>query len=93
MARQQGKNKHVKQKSKGQYSKFWVSFIITCNVIFTIAILISFWKTGMEPSILIGAWFSFTTVELWQLARIKKVKIDREISEIKYGDSDYDRGY
>lgn len=81
MARQQGKNKHVK-KSEVQYSKFWVSFIITCNVIFTVAILISFWKTGMEPSTLIGAWFSFTTVELWQLARIKKEKIKKEIKEI-----------
>ena len=81
MARQQSKNKHVK-KSKSQYSKFWVSFIITCNVIFTIAILISFWKTGMEPSTLIGAWFSFTTVELWQLARIKKEKIRKEIKEL-----------
>lgn len=77
MAGQQGKNKYVRKK-EGQYSKFWVSFIITCNVIFTVAILISFWKTGMEPSTLIGAWFSFTTVELWQLARIKKEKIRKE---------------
>lgn len=83
MARQQGKNKYVKKKSKGQYSKFWVSFIITCNVIFTVAILISFWKTGMEPSTLIGAWFSFTTVELWQLARIKKEKIRKEIKDFR----------
>lgn len=82
MARQQSKNKYVK-KSKGQYSKFWVSFIITCNVIFTIVILISFWKTGMEPSTLIGAWFSFTTVELWQLARIKKEKIRKEFQELR----------
>nr|DAX73350.1 MAG TPA: hypothetical protein [Caudoviricetes sp.] len=51
-------------------------------MIFTVAILISFWKTGMEPSTLIGAWFSFTTVELWQLARIKKEKIRKEIKEI-----------
>ncbi|MDU5274376.1 MAG: hypothetical protein E6163_00485 [Peptoniphilus lacydonensis] len=36
----------------------------------------------MEPSTLIGAWFSFTTVELWQLARIKKEKIRKEIKEI-----------
>lgn len=42
---------------------------------FTVVVLIAFFKTGMEPSTLIGAWFSFTTVELWQLARIKKAKI------------------
>lgn len=82
MAGQQSTNKHVR-KREGRYSKFWVSFIITCNVIFTVAILISFWKTGMEPSTLIGAWFSFTTVELWQLARIKKEKIRKEFQELR----------
>ncbi len=82
MAGQQSTNKHVR-KREGQYSKFWVSFIITCNVIFTVAILISFWKTGMEPSTIIGAWFSFTTVELWQLARIKKEKIRKEFRKFR----------
>lgn len=79
-----------KKKSKGQYSKALVTLIILMNVIFTIAVFIVFARTGSEPSTLIATWFSFTTVELWSLARIKKKKIDREISEIKYGGSDYD---
>lgn len=79
-----------KKKSKGQYSKALVTLIILMNIIFTIAVFIVFARTGSEPSTLIATWFSFTTVELWSLARIKKKKIDREINEIKYGGSDYD---
>lgn len=79
-----------KKKGKGQYSKALVTLIICLNIIFTVAVFFVFAKTGSEPSTLIATWFSFTTVELWSLARIKKKKIDREISEIKYGGSDYD---
>lgn len=79
-----------KKKGKGQYSKALVTLIILMNIICTIAVFIVFARTGSEPSTLIATWFSFTTVELWSLARIKKKKIDREISEIKYGGSDYD---
>lgn len=73
-----------RRRGKGQYSKFWVSFIISCNILFTVVVLIAFFKTGMEPSTLIGAWFSFTTVELWQLARIKKEKIKKNFEEDYY---------
>lgn len=79
-----------KKKGKGQYSKALVTLIILLNIIFTIAVFVVFERTGSEPSTLIATWFSFTTVELWSLARIKKKKIDREISEMKYGGSDYD---
>lgn len=79
-----------KKKGKGQYSKALVTLIILMNIFFTIAVFFVFARTGSEPSTLIATWFSFTTVELWSLARIKKKKIDREISEIKYGGSDYD---
>lgn len=79
-----------KRKNKGQYSKALVALIICLNIIFTIAVFFVFARTGSEPSTLIATWFSFTTVELWSLARIKKKKIDREISELKFGGSDYD---
>lgn len=79
-----------KKKNKGQYSKALVTLIICLNIIFTIAVFFVFARTGSEPSTLIATWFSFTTVELWSLARIKKKKIDREISELKFGGSDYD---
>lgn len=79
-----------KKEKQGQYSKALVTLIIFLNIVFTVAVFFVFARTGSEPSTLIATWFSFTTVELWSLARIKKKKIDREISEIKYGGSDYD---
>ena len=65
-------------KKKSNYSKFIVAFVITANVLFTSAVLWVFLRTSAEPTTLIGAWFGFTTVELWQLATIKKKKIDKE---------------
>ena len=79
-----------KKKGKGQYSKALVSLILFLNIVFTVAVFFVFARTGSEPSTLIATWFSFTTVGLWSLARIKKKKIDREINEIEYGGSDYD---
>lgn len=64
----------AKKKKDSFFSKFIVSAVISLNVIFTIAVLTIFLKTSTEPSSLIVAWFSFTTVELWSLAGIKKAK-------------------
>ena len=61
----------------GRFSKFIIVFVIAVNVAFTIAVLWLFYKTSTEPVALIGAWFAFTTVEVWQLANIKKKKIDK----------------
>ena len=61
-----------------KFSKKIVSFIIAANVIFTIAILYVFLQVGSEPYGLVGAWFSFTTVELWSLASIKKTEAKNE---------------
>ena len=72
------KKKEV-EKPKKEYSKIIVSAIIVVNVLFTLCIMILFLKKGSEPVGLIGAWFSFTTVELWNLAKIKTKKIDKEI--------------
>ena len=62
---------------KGLFSKLIVAFVITANVFFTIAVLYTFLKTSNEPTALISAWFAFTTVELWQLATIKKRKVEK----------------
>lgn len=72
------KNKEI-EKPKKEYSKIVVSMIITVNILFTLCIMILFLKKGSEPVALISAWFSFTTVELWNLAKIKRHKIDKEI--------------
>lgn len=63
-----------KKEKKSLFSKFIVVAVITLNVIFTIAVLMVFLKTSAEPSSLVISWFSFTTVELWSLAGIKKAK-------------------
>ena len=65
-------------KKKNLFSKIVVISVISLNVLFTLAILYIFMKTSTEPSGLIVAWFSFTTVELWSLAGIKKAKDKKE---------------
>lgn len=61
-----------------KYSKRIVLLIIILNVLFTIGVLAVFYHTGNEPSVLVGAFFGFTTGELWLLSGIKKKKIEKE---------------
>ena len=63
------------KKKKGRFSKYLIAFIVAINVAFTVGILYVFLQTSSEPSTLVTAWFAFTTVELWQLATIKKTKV------------------
>lgn len=66
------------KKKKNVFSKVIVSVVIGLNVLFTAAVLMIFLKTSMEPVGLIAAWFSFTTVEMWSLAGIKKADKRKE---------------
>ena len=61
-----------------KFNKKIVASIVLLNAIFTMAFLVAFVKVKSEPSILIGAWFSFTTGELWMLASIKKKEIKKD---------------
>ena len=70
----------VKNK-KSSFSKFIIGFVIAANIIFTIAVLWVFLRTSAEPTALIGSWFAFTTVEVWQLAKIKQKKVEKEQNE------------
>ncbi|MBE7020465.1 MAG: hypothetical protein E7411_03405 [Ruminococcaceae bacterium] len=63
---------------KGSFSKGIVIFVIIINILFTMGAMYIFLKTGSEPGALTGAWFSFTTVELWQLAKIKRKKEEKK---------------
>ena len=58
----------------GKFSKLIISFVIVLNIIFTISVIVVFIKTSQEPTTLTVSWFSFTTVELWNLAKIKQEK-------------------
>jgi len=65
-----------KQKRKSRFSKFIVVLVILLNVAFTLGIFYLFLKVGSEPTTLIGSWFTFTTVELWSLSKIKRKKLE-----------------
>lgn len=67
-----------KEKKQGRFSKFIVSLVIFLNVMFTLAVLYVFLRTGNEPMTLVGCWFAFTTGELWMLASIRKKKIKED---------------
>lgn len=62
-------------KKKGVFSKTLVTFVVVMNIVFTGVVLWIFSKTAQEPVVLIGAWFGFTTGELWMVAKIKRDKI------------------
>jgi hypothetical protein len=59
-----------------KFSKKIVTLVVLLNAAFTVAVLFIFYKVGTEPTTLIGAWFGFTTIELWALAGIKKREIE-----------------
>ena len=61
-----------------KFSKVIVTLVVFLNVIFTVSVLYIFYRIGTEPTALIGAWFGFTTVELWALAGIKKKEIEKQ---------------
>lgn len=63
------------------FSKFIVCAVIVMNILFTAAVFALFWHTGNEPSTLIGGWFSFTTIELWGLSKIKRDKLAQSNEE------------
>lgn len=66
------------KRKKGLFSKVLVALIILMNAAFTAAVLLVFLRTSQEPAVLIGAWFGFTTGELWLAAKIKREKIEKE---------------
>lgn len=61
-----------------KYSKVIVLLIILLNVAFTSAVLWTYFHKGTEPVVLIGAFFGFTTGELFLIAGIKKKEIKSE---------------
>ena len=70
------KSRQPKTRSKKKdFSKKIVIAVIIMNIAFTIAIMYLFLKTSSEPQTLIASWFGFTTVELWNMAKIKQSKI------------------
>ena len=61
-----------------RFASIVVLIVIGLNVWFADRVLTVVEHTSIEPAVLIGAWFAFTTGELWMLKDIKKKKIDKE---------------
>ncbi len=57
---------------KKKFSKKIVVLVILLNIIFTVAVFVAAFFNAVIPDSLIGAWFAFTTGELWFLSTIKK---------------------
>lgn len=73
--------KAEKKGKKGGFSKLIITLVVLMNIIFTSAVLYVFLKTASEPVALVGAWFAFTTGELWMLSSIKKEKVKKGDNE------------
>ncbi len=69
------------KKKNNLFSKFIVLLVVAMNTGFTLAVLYIFRKVGSEPTALIGAWFGFTTGELWMLSSIKKAKVKNTVTD------------
>lgn len=59
---------------KVKFSKAIVLGIVVMNIIFTAVVLHIFVTTGQEPVAVVGAWFGFTTGELWIVGKITREK-------------------
>lgn len=68
----------MKEKS---FSKTIVTLVIILNIMFTLSVLGLSYLGMPVPDSLIIAWYGWTTVELWQLATIKRKDIETEKRE------------
>ncbi len=66
---------------KKDFSKTVVISISVFLILFTAAILYIFLRIGAEPSTLIVSVFGAAMGQYWNLASIKKKKIDKEMKE------------
>lgn len=73
---------------KNRFSKFIVAAVVILNAIFTAAVLYVFLKVGSEPVVLIGAWFGFTTGELWLVASVTKAKVKNKNKDCEDGNNE-----
>jgi len=61
-----------------EFSKLIVMLVVLLNIVFAGIILYMVWHGRPEPAVLVGAWFAFTTGELFFLAGIKRTEKQRE---------------
>lgn len=79
-----------REKKGGYFSKFIVVLVVFLNVMFASKVFDVFSMVGSEPVVLIGAWFTFTTGELFLLSRIKTKEIKAEIEVAEEAGESYE---
>lgn len=77
---------------KGNYSKGVVALLLFVAVLFSGAVLVTFWHTGAEPATLVSCFFGAVVGELWILAGIKKKKIQKSAPDKSASDEKGARG-
>ena len=70
------------------FSKVVVAFVILSNFVYAYRVLQISSLGGQEPTSLTVAFFSFTTVQLWNTARIRTVKEETKQKEIEFRNGD-----
>ena len=70
------------------FSKVVVAFVILSNFVYAYKVIEIAKFGGQEPTSLTVAFFSFTTVQLWNTARIRTVKEETKQKEIEFGGDD-----
>lgn len=89
MARQQSKNKYIKRKEDGLFSKRIVRHVLIVVNLFTIVILLVSFKTGgVGLDALINNWFGFFKTEVMALAGIKVSKETLKVVNLLKGSTD-----
>ena len=71
----------AKKKKQGNYTKRLVVFIILFVIVFAIGQSYVFIQVGSEQVVLVASVMSFATVQLWNMASIKKTKIKEHDEE------------
>lgn len=70
------------------FTKMLVIFIILANFIYAWRIIVLAQQGGLEPNALTVAFYGFTTVQLWNMATIRKKKEETKQEEIKYNEQE-----
>ena len=78
------------KKERPRYSKIIVALVVVLNSVFAGACIYAFIKTGTEPAVLIGAWFTSMSGELFAMASLthkeRKFEHEQKMERIKGGE-------
>ena len=75
------------KKERPRYSKIIVALVVVLDSLFAGACIYAFIRTGTEPAVLIGAWFTSMSGELFAMAKMtreeRKFEYDQKMAQTK----------